>query len=156
MSITDTSSSRPLAFTASSSMIMQNGQAVEMMSAPVASASLVRSMFTRLPIVSSIHIRAPPAPQQKPFSRHRCRGAGLSGTEDADLLSRAVQQARRIHRLLSTPLVERSGTPHPVQVVDVLRNRTVDDRHFEVEGVEPLGALGRAQSPRVALILHVA
>ena len=43
-------------------------------------------MLTRLPIVSSIHMRAPPAPQQKPFSRQRristCRDAG-DGVEHA-------------------------------------------------------------------------
>ena len=38
-----------------------------MRSAPVASASSVRSMFTFLPIVSSIHMRAPPAPQHMPL-----------------------------------------------------------------------------------------
>ena len=38
-----------------------------MRSAPVASASCVRSTLTFLPIVSSIHMRAPPAPQHMPL-----------------------------------------------------------------------------------------
>ena len=44
---------------------------METTSAPVPSASSVRSMLTRLPMFSSSHMRAPPAPQQKPFSRQR-------------------------------------------------------------------------------------
>jgi hypothetical protein len=42
-----------------------------MMSVSRASASSVRSTLMRLPIFSSIHIRAPPAPQQKPRSLQR-------------------------------------------------------------------------------------
>ena len=45
-------------------MTMQNGQAVARVSAPVAMTSLVRSALMRVPRVSSIHIRPPPAPQQ--------------------------------------------------------------------------------------------
>jgi len=37
-----------------------------------ASASSMRSMLMRLPMRSSIHMRAPPAPQQKPRFLHRC------------------------------------------------------------------------------------
>ncbi len=51
---------------------MQNGQAVEIRSASVVSASSVRSTLIRLPIFSSIHMRAPPAPQQNPRSLQRC------------------------------------------------------------------------------------
>ncbi len=50
---------------------MQNGQAVETMSGSSASASSVRSTLIDLPIFSSIHMRAPPAPQQKPRSLQR-------------------------------------------------------------------------------------
>ena len=53
-------------------MTRQNGQAVETMSGSRESASSTRSLLMRLPIRSSIHIRAPPAPQQKPRSLHRC------------------------------------------------------------------------------------
>jgi hypothetical protein len=53
-------------------MTMQYGQAVETTSGSSASASSIRSTLIRLPIFSSIHIRAPPAPQQKPRSLHRC------------------------------------------------------------------------------------
>ena len=55
--------------TPSLSMIRQNGQRDGDRQAPVASASSMRSMLIRLPIRSSIHMRAPPAPQQKPRSR---------------------------------------------------------------------------------------
>ncbi len=61
-----------LAAMASPSMTMQYGQPVEMVSGSVPSASSMRSVLIRLPIRSSIHIRAPPAPQQKPRSLHRC------------------------------------------------------------------------------------
>ena len=43
-----------------------------MVSGSVPSASSMRSVLMRLPIRSSIHIRAPPAPQQKPRFLHRC------------------------------------------------------------------------------------
>ena len=49
----------------SESITRQNGQPTAIWSAPVATASLVRFVLIRSPIVSSIHIRAPPAPQQK-------------------------------------------------------------------------------------------
>ncbi|CAM5340690.1 hypothetical protein SALBM311S_09660 [Streptomyces alboniger] len=61
-----------LPFTESVSMTRQNGQAVETMSGFSDSASSTRSLLMRLPIRSSIHIRAPPAPQQKPRSLCRC------------------------------------------------------------------------------------
>ena len=60
------------AVTASESMVMQNGQAVDTMSGSSSRASSTRSTLIRLPIRSSIHIRAPPAPQQKPRSLQRC------------------------------------------------------------------------------------
>ena len=45
-------------------MTMQNGQAVATVAAPVSSTCRVRSSLIRVPRVSSIHIRPPPAPQQ--------------------------------------------------------------------------------------------
>jgi hypothetical protein len=67
-------------------MIMQKGQAVDTTSAPVPRASSVRSMLIRLPMLSSSHIRAPPAPQQKPFSRQRpistCSAPGMASMTD--------------------------------------------------------------------------
>ena len=45
-------------------MTMQNGQAVATASAPVSMTSRARSALIRVPRVSSIHIRPPPAPQQ--------------------------------------------------------------------------------------------
>src|SRR5690625_7805806 len=53
-------------------MTWQNGHAVETVSGLVVSASSTRSVLMRLPIRSSIHMRAPPAPQQKPRSLWRC------------------------------------------------------------------------------------
>src|ERR1700756_4837006 len=53
--------------TASPSMIRQYGQDVAITSAPVPSPSSIRSTFIRLPVRSSIYIRAPPTPQQKPL-----------------------------------------------------------------------------------------
>ena len=47
---------------------MQNGQAVATVVAPVSSTWRVRSALIRVPRVSSIHIRPPPAPQQNVFS----------------------------------------------------------------------------------------
>src|SRR4051812_50117944 len=61
-----------LPFTESVSITRQNGQAVDTMSGFTDSASSTRSLLMRLPIRSSIHIRAPPAPQQKPRSLWRC------------------------------------------------------------------------------------
>ena len=66
-----------LALTASPSMTRQYGQPVEMVSGSVPSASSIRSVLIRLPIRSSIHIRAPPAPQQNPRFLHRCISCGL-------------------------------------------------------------------------------
>ena len=45
-------------------MTMQNGHEVATVSAPVARTWRVRSSLIRVPRVSSIHIRPPPAPQQ--------------------------------------------------------------------------------------------
>jgi len=61
-----------LAWIASPSITMQNGHAVVTMSGSSSRASSTRSTLMRLPIRSSIHMRAPPAPQQKPRSLHRC------------------------------------------------------------------------------------
>ena len=56
-----------------------------MVSGDRARASSIRSVLIRLPMRSSIHIRAPPAPQQKPRSLQRCISVGLharDGLED--------------------------------------------------------------------------
>ena len=66
-----------LAPIASPSMTRQYGHAVDTVSGSVPSASSIRSVLIRLPIRSSIHIRAPPAPQQNPRSLHRCISCGL-------------------------------------------------------------------------------
>ena len=49
----------------SESITRQNGQPTAIWSAPVPTASVVRFTLIREPMFSSIHIRAPPAPQQK-------------------------------------------------------------------------------------------
>ena len=45
---------------------------METVSGSSASASSIRSSLIRLPVRSSSHIRAPPAPQQNPRFLHRC------------------------------------------------------------------------------------
>ena len=52
-------------------MDRQNGQAVATASAPVSRACSARRTFMRRPSRSSSHMRPPPAPQQKLFSRVR-------------------------------------------------------------------------------------
>ena len=59
-------------------MTRQNGQPMAMRSAPVARASSVRFVLMRVPSFSSIHMRAPPAPQQNDFSL--VRSISLSST----------------------------------------------------------------------------
>ena len=60
-----------LPVTPSPSMVLAERAADRDRLAPVASASSIRSTLIRLPIRSSIHIRAPPAPQQKERSALR-------------------------------------------------------------------------------------
>jgi hypothetical protein len=60
----------PLAFrcaTASPSMIGQYGQDVAITSAPCRESRRFAPRLIRLPVRSSVHIRAPPAPRQKPL-----------------------------------------------------------------------------------------
>ena len=67
-----------------------------------------------------------------------------------------VQQARRGLGRLAGPLVEGPGTAHPVEVLDVVGDGAGDHGDLEVERLGPLGALGTAQAPGVALVLDVA
>src|SRR2546423_699753 len=60
-----------LPVTPSPSMVRQNGHDAATVLAPVDNASSTRSTLMCLPIRSSIHIRAPPAPQQKERSAER-------------------------------------------------------------------------------------
>ena len=46
--------------------------------------------------------------------------------------------------------------PDPVEVLDALGDRVRHDGHLEVELREPVGSLGRAEPPGVALVLEVA
>ena len=66
-------------------MTRQNGQPMAMRSAPVATASFVRLRLMRSPSFSSIHMRAPPAPQQKDFSPER--SISLYSTPGSDAMS---------------------------------------------------------------------
>ena len=84
------------AVTPSESMVRQNGQAVATVLAPVASASSTRSTLIRLPIRSSIHMRAPPAPQQNDRSAKR----GISRSQSA---------ARAVGRAVTRPSSSRGG-----------------------------------------------
>jgi hypothetical protein len=64
--MSSTGTSRPFDVTPSVIIVMQNGHAVAIASAPVASSSSVRSTLMRFPVSSSIHMRPPPAPQHSP------------------------------------------------------------------------------------------
>jgi hypothetical protein len=64
------------AWIASPSITMQNGHAVVTMSGSSSSASSTRSSLMRLPMRSSIHMRAPPAPQH--IERSAWRGISVS------------------------------------------------------------------------------
>src|SRR5699024_10830248 len=57
---------------AAPNMTLQNVHAVQAVLGLVVSSSYTRSVLMRLPFRSSIHMRAPPAPQQKPRSLWRC------------------------------------------------------------------------------------
>ena len=59
------------AFTPPVNMVVQKGQPVAISVAPVARACSERNSLTRRPMVSSMYMRAPPAPQQKASSRVR-------------------------------------------------------------------------------------
>ena len=72
----------------SESITRQNGQPTAIWSAPVATASLVRFTLIRSPMVSSIHIRAPPAPQQK--DRSELRGISTTRRRAAPGAARAA------------------------------------------------------------------
>ena len=65
------------------SMTLQNGQPTAILVAPVPIASSERLTLTRSPIVSSIHMRAPPAPQQNDFSTLRSISTRLTPGTDA-------------------------------------------------------------------------
>ncbi len=67
-----------------------------------------------------------------------------------------VQHAGRGLDALAGPLVEGAGAAHPVEVLDVVGDGAGDHRDLEVQALGPLGALGLAQPPRVALVLDVA
>ena len=86
----------------------------------------------------------------------RVAGARLARTEDAKVHPGAVQHARRGFDLFAPALVERARAPHPVEVLDVVGDRAVKDRHLKVQRAQPLGALARTESPWISLILHVA
>ena len=74
-----------MAVSPSEIMTRQNGQPIAIRWAPVARASSVRFMLTRVPSFSSIHMRAPPAPQQKEVSP--LRGISVSSTPGRDPIS---------------------------------------------------------------------
>jgi len=59
-------SSRLCDLSPSVSIVMQNGHALATVFAPVSTSWSVRFTFTRVVFCSSIHICAPPAPQQRP------------------------------------------------------------------------------------------
>ena len=64
------------AFTPPAIMVLQNGQPTAISAAPVLMASAARFSLMRVPRFSSMNMRAPPAPQQKPSLR--LRGISMS------------------------------------------------------------------------------
>ena len=83
--MSNTGTSLPAPVTPSVIIVMQNGHATAIWSAPVASSSSLRSTFTRLPTFSSIHMRPPPAPQHNPLLF--VRGGSTSSTTGSALRS---------------------------------------------------------------------
>jgi hypothetical protein len=81
---------------ASDSITRQNGQATAIWSAPVATASSVRLPLILVPSFSSIHIRAPPAPQQN--ERLPCRGISVSVTPGSAPISGPARPLHDRHR----------------------------------------------------------
>src|SRR4030042_2358405 len=65
---TRTLSSASLSFRPSSNMVMQYGQQTQIVAGFCCRASSTRATLMRLPVLSSIHMRPPPAPQQKDLS----------------------------------------------------------------------------------------
>src|SRR5699024_6056666 len=62
------SCSTSFAFVPSLNIVRQNGQALEIIVGSTYISWYVRATFTRAPVVSSVHMRPPPAPQHIPFS----------------------------------------------------------------------------------------
>ena len=75
------------------SMMLQNGQATATASTPVAMISSVRLTFTRWPSCSSMNMRPPPAPQQKPCCLLRAISTTF-GTPTAAITSRGASNSR--------------------------------------------------------------
>ena len=86
----------------------------------------------------------------------RVAGAGLLRPEDAEGDPGPVEHPGGGLGPLAGPLVEGAGTAHPVEVLDVVGDGAGDDRHLEVEASDPVGPLGGAETPGVALVLDVA
>ena len=87
---------------------------------------------------------------------HGVAGAGLPRAQDGEGDAGPVQHAGGGLHTLARPLVEGAGTADPVEVLDVVGDGAVHDGDLEVEALRPLGALGLAEAPRVALVLDVA
>ena len=75
----------------------------------------------------------------------RITGAEFVLSEDREVDARLVQQLRRRDRDLLVPVIERSSTTHPVEVLrcDI---RIVEELHLEVEFLDPVSA-GRLVHP---------
>src|SRR5699024_5067012 len=70
-SIVLTSCSTSFAFVPSLNIVRQNGQALEIIVGSVSNNCSVRATLIRFPVVSSVHIKPPPAPQHIPLSLFR-------------------------------------------------------------------------------------
>src|SRR5215203_4637362 len=140
-----------LLVSASLSIVMQNGQAVEMTSGSSSRASSVRSMLMRLPIFSSIHMRAPGAAAEAAVlaAVHLLGGEALDGLEDlargrVDLVVPA-EEARVVVGDLAVDRRDRGQPALLHQLAEQLR--VVDDlvlpadlRVLPAEGVEAVRA----------------
>ncbi|CPU17117.1 Uncharacterised protein [Mycobacteroides abscessus] len=87
-STTSTAAESSRAVTPSVNMTRQNGQPVAILDAGVDRASSTRSMLMRLPSCSSIHMRAPPAPQH--MERSPCLGISVIAAPEAPISSRGA------------------------------------------------------------------
>ena len=82
--------------------------------------------------------------------RRTSPGAGLLWAENSEGDPGPVQHAGGGLDALAGPLVEGPGTADPVEVLDVV-GIPGDDRDLEVQRLGPVGPLGLAQTPGVAL-----
>ncbi len=85
----------------------------------------------------------------------RVPGAGLGRAEHREVDPGGVQQLGDGLGGLLRPVLERARAADPEQVLDVVADPPVDDRHLEVKLADPVQALVLAHPPGIALVLQV-